>query len=284
MGHVIAISDLAYTYPGASRPAVSGMSFAVEPGEVFGFLGPSGAGKTTTQRIVIGLIKGWAGEVEVFGRPRGEWGSELYDRIGVSFELPVGYPRLTVVEDLRHFGNLHEAGGMDPLHVLDSVGLTGAADQVVSSLSKGMRIRLNLARAVLHGPELLFLDEPTAGLDPVNARQIREIIMQRRAAGQAVFLTTHDMATASAVCDRVAFVVDGQIVACDRPRALELAHGRRQIRVEHRADGELRSEVFPLGTLDSRLTEILGSDHVETVHTEEAGLDQVFVDVTGHTL
>jgi fluoroquinolone transport system ATP-binding protein len=284
MTAAIAVEDLWYRYPGSTDPVVRGMSFSVEPGEVLGFLGPSGAGKTTTQRILIGLLPGWSGTVELFGRRRQDWGAELFDRIGVSFELPVGYPRLSVREDLDHFAGLHRVPCLAADEVLELVGLGDAADRRVAELSKGMRIRLNMARALLHQPELLFLDEPTSGLDPVNARQIREIVTERTRAGQTVFLTTHDMPTAAAVCDRVAFVVGGTIVALDTPRALELAHGAREIGVEYRQGGELHRAVFPLGRADPGLVALLDSGVVETIHTLEADLDDVFVSVTGHSL
>ncbi|MQA15226.1 MAG: ATP-binding cassette domain-containing protein [Pseudonocardiaceae bacterium] len=278
------VESLRYTYPGRATPAVDGMSFTVDAGEVFGFLGPSGAGKTTTQRAIIGLLDGWAGDIEVLGRSRLEWGTELYDHVGVAFELPVGYPRLTGREDLTHFANLHDTGAGDVEGLLDRVGLSDAADVTVGSYSKGMRLRLNLARALLHDPEVLFLDEPTSGLDPVNAAGIRRLILAERDRGRTVFLTTHDMTTAAEVCDRVAFVVDGRIVACDRPRALRLTHGSRQLRVEHNIDGELRATYFPLGESPPELAELLGSGRVETVHTTEADLDAVFARVTGRQL
>jgi fluoroquinolone transport system ATP-binding protein len=285
MGHrIIAVDDLRYTYPGQIRPAVDGMTFQVARGEVFGFLGPSGAGKTTTQRAVIGLLEGWTGAIEVLGKPLADWGRELYDHIGVSFELPVGYPRLTGREDLAHFAHLHRRPSHDPDGLLAAVGLGDAADAPVASYSKGMRQRLNLARALLHDPEVLFLDEPTSGLDPVNAEQVRALIRAEQARGRTIFLTTHDMGTATAVCDRVAFVVDGRIALCESPRDLRLAHGRRELRVEYRTDGGIARAVFPLDQPSDELQALLASGRVETVHTAEASLDDVFAAVTGQPL
>jgi fluoroquinolone transport system ATP-binding protein len=280
----IDVQKLRYAYPGAGQPAVDGMSFAVATGEVFGFLGPSGAGKTTTQRALIGLISGWSGAIEILGRSVADWGRDLYDRIGVSFELPVGYPRLTGREDLAHFGHLHGRAAREPGELLSAVGLGTAADAPVASYSKGMRIRLNLARALLHDPEVLFLDEPTSGLDPVNAEQVRTLIRAEQARGRTIFLTTHDMVTATAVCDRVAFVVAGRIVRCETPRALQLAYGRRELRVEYRTDDGTARATFPLDGASPELQELLASGRVETVHTTEAGLDEVFARVTGEVL
>jgi fluoroquinolone transport system ATP-binding protein len=284
MTTVIDVRDLHYSYPGGERPAVHNMSFTVDGGEIFGFLGPSGAGKTTTQQILIGLITGWRGSVELFGEQHARWGRRLYDRIGVSFELPAGYAKLSVREDLAHFAMLHDTPPRQIDELLAAVGLDEAADRLVGALSKGMRVRLNLARALLHHPDLLFLDEPTSGLDPVTARSIRTLIANERERGATIFLTTHDMITADTLCDRVAFVVDGRIAACDRPRTLKLSNGPRRIRVEYRTNGELRSRLFGVGEPDPELVRLLSSPGVETVHTTEASLDDVFVHVTGQPL
>ncbi len=281
-GAEIEVTDLAFTYPGAPRPAVEGMAFTVAEGEIFGFLGPSGVGKTTTQQILTGLLRGWTGTVRIAGRDPRTWGPALYDHIGVSFELPAGYARLTVREDLAHFALLHGGTPRDLAELLDAVGLAEAGDQPVGTLSKGMRVRLNLARALMHRPQLLFLDEPTSGLDPTTARSIRGVIAGERARGATIFLTTHDMATADELCDRVAFVVDGRIAACDRPRALRLDGRERRVRVEYRDGGELRTSLFDLD--DADLCGVLAGADVQTVHTTEASLDDVFVDVTGRRL
>jgi fluoroquinolone transport system ATP-binding protein len=280
----VVVDDLRFTYPGAARPAVDGMSFAVHGNEILGFLGPSGAGKTTTQQILTGLLDGWTGEVTMLGRDLRSWGRDLYDHIGVSFELPAGYARLTVREDLLHFGLLHAAAPRDIDELLGIVGLTAAGDQPVGTLSKGMRVRLNLARAMLHGPELLFLDEPTSGLDPVTARTIRALIAAERDRGATILLTTHDMHTADLLCDRVAFVVDGRIAACDTPRALTMRGHAGDVRVEYREDGRVRSRTFALHGDRDGLVAALADPAVETVHTTEPTLDDVFVDVTGRRL
>jgi fluoroquinolone transport system ATP-binding protein len=282
---IIKVEDLLYSYPSAPAPAVKDMSFSVARGEIFGFLGPSGAGKTTTQRILAGLLEQAHGVARVLGRDRKDWGREIYDRIGVSFELPAAYHKLTARENLQHFSRLHERTSGDIDALLASLGLEDSADFLAGSFSKGMRMRLNLAIALVHEPELLFLDEPTSGLDPVSIRRVREKIREERERGATVFLTTHDMQTADVLCDRVAFVVGGTIVACDSPRALKLASGTRQVRVEYsKPDGELRSETHALTSAPSRLIELLEAGRVERIHSTEAGLDEVFVEITGAKL
>jgi fluoroquinolone transport system ATP-binding protein len=280
----VVVDDLRFTYPGGSRPAVDGMSFTVHDNEILGFLGPSGAGKTTTQQILTGLLAGWTGDVTVLGRGLRSWGRGLYDHIGVSFELPAGYARLTVREDLSHFGLLYAAAPRDIDDLLEIVGLAVAADQPVGTLSKGMRVRLNLARAMLHGPDVLFLDEPTSGLDPVTARTVRALIAAERDRGTTILLTTHDMHTADLLCDRVAFVVDGRIAACDTPRALTMRGHSGEVRVEYREDGQLHNRTFALHGDHDDLVAALADPAVETVHTTEPTLDDVFVDITGRRL
>jgi fluoroquinolone transport system ATP-binding protein len=267
-------------------PAVSDLTFAVQQHEIFGFLGPSGAGKSTTQNVLIGLLSDYQGSVNVLGRDLRAWDRRYYRRIGVAFEAPNHYLKLTARENLRLFAGLHGGATEDPEALLERLGLRQDADKLVGEFSKGMRGRLTLARALLHRPELLFLDEPTAGLDPLTARRIRQVIREARNGGATVFLTTHDMVTADELCDRVAFLVGGQIAALDSPRSLRLAYGRRVVRVEAAADGTRIEREFLLGGLaDSPdFLNLLRSGTVETIHTLETTLEDVFVQVTGKTL
>jgi fluoroquinolone transport system ATP-binding protein len=286
MTPVIQAQSFRFAYPGAARPAVRDLTFAVEPGEIFGFLGPSGAGKSTTQNVLIRLLDGYEGSVAVFGRDLHAWDRSYYRRIGVSFESPNHYLKLTARENLRLFAGLHGGGTEDPDTLLERVGLLEDGDKRVGEFSKGMRGRLTLARALLHRPELLFLDEPTAGLDPVTARRIRHVIRDARDAGATIFLTTHDMVTADELCDRVAFLVDGRIAGLDAPRALRLAHGRRVVRIETVHDGTRTAREFALDGLadDPEFIALLRAGGVETIHTLETTLEDVFVQVTGRTL
>jgi fluoroquinolone transport system ATP-binding protein len=280
---ILEVENVSYIYPRSSTPAIRGVSFDVPPGEVFGFLGPSGAGKSTMQRILIGLRRDYAGTVRVLGRDLRQWRGDYYERIGVSFELPNHYVKLTARENLALFASLY-ANPQSPESVLDAVALLEHADKPVAQLSKGMKVRLNLARALLNRPDVLFLDEPTAGLDPVTAKAIRALIRQQQDAGATVFLTTHDMAVADALCTRVAFIVDGEIRAVGRPAALKRRYGRRAVRVE--TGGEPNVHEFPLeGVADNAaFLALLRRSDLLTVHTLETTLDDVFVQVTGRSL
>ena len=279
---MIRVDALRYTYPGAHDETLHGLTFEVPAGEIFGFLGPSGAGKSTTQRILTGLLSGFGGSVSVFGRPLHEQGRGYYERIGVSFELANVYGKLTGRENLAFFAGLYRGATADPQSLLELVGLGDAADERVSTYSKGMRMRLNFCRALLRDPELLFLDEPTTGQDPENARRIRGIIRARRDAGATVFLTTHDMNVAAELCDRVAFLVDGSIVTVDAPRALMVRHGERRVRVTTDDSDEL----FELDGIadNARFVELLRGGRITSMHTLDASLEDVFMAVTGRQL
>ncbi|MCK9868490.1 ABC transporter ATP-binding protein [Nocardiopsis dassonvillei] len=280
---VITVEDLQVRYPNADRPAVAGMSFSVARGEVFGFLGPSGAGKSTTQKVLTRLLRRYEGEVRVLGRPLRDRGADYFERVGVGFELPAGFGKLTARENLAAFASLYRGPVEDPGELLARVDLADAADRRVDDLSKGMRMRLNLARALVNRPELLFLDEPTSGQDPVRAALLREVVREAADRGCTVFLTTHDMVTADLLCDRVAFVAGGRIAAVDTPRGFKLRYGRPGLvaRVRGRAAREM-----PMRALaeDAELLELLRRGEVETLHTREASLDEVFATVTREKL
>jgi fluoroquinolone transport system ATP-binding protein len=284
---VIRVHGLTFTYPTATEPAIRGVDFTVGRGEIFGLLGPSGAGKSTTQKVLIGLLRGHGGEASVWGKDPLAWGPDYYERIGVSFELPNHYQKLSGLENLRFFASLYRGDTADPMNLLDAVGLADDANTRVGKYSKGMQMRLTFARSLINDPELLFLDEPTSGMDPVNARNVRRMILDLKARGRTVFLTTHDMMTATELCDRVAFVVDGKIAAMDTPAELKIACGQRLVRVEYRGEnGRLDAAEFPLDGLgdDPAFHAVLRNHHVETIHSREASLEDVFVEVTGRRL
>jgi fluoroquinolone transport system ATP-binding protein len=283
---VIEVSALVFAYPRATEPAVNDLEFSVEDGEVFGFLGPNGAGKSTTQKLLIGLLRDYGGKVAVLGREVRDWGSELYEQIGVGFELPVHYGRLTARENLRYFASLYQGETEDPDDLLEQVDLREQADVRVDRFSKGMRVRLSFARAILPCPRLLFLDEPTTGLDPLSARRIKDLILAHRARGATVFLTTHDMATADEICDRVAFLVEGRIALIDAPRELKVRYGEKRVRVEYRVNGTLEARDFPLDDLadNAAFLAALREPALETVHTQETSLERIFIRVTGREL
>ncbi|WP_017579054.1 ABC transporter ATP-binding protein [Nocardiopsis valliformis] len=279
---VISVADLSVRYRGADGDAVRQMDFTVRAGEIFGFLGPSGAGKSTVQRVLTRLLRGYEGSVSVLGRPLPEWGRDYYEQIGVGFELPAEFTRLTARENLEAFASLYRGPAADPAGLLERVDLTDAADQRLSTFSKGMRMRLSLARALLNRPRLLFLDEPTSGQDPVRAARLREVVRAEADRGATVFLTTHDMRTAEDLCDRLAFVVDGRIAAVDTPDGFRRRYGRPGVVAEYVTGGRTRRRTFDLADLGAggELSDLVASGAVTTLHTREATLDDVFAEVT----
>lgn len=283
---MISASDLTFSYHKSSTPAIQNLSFEVQQGEIFGFLGPSGAGKSTTQKILIGLLTQYSGSLTVFGRPPGEWKSDYYERIGVSFEFPNHFLKLTALENLNYFSKLYDKKTVSPQELLHMVGLGQDGKTPVGQYSKGMKNRLSVARAMLHKPELLFLDEPTSGLDPVNARKIKDLIKTQRDSGATVFLTTHDMTVADELCDRVAFLVGGKIAATDRPRDLKIRFGQSRVRVESDGTGGTNRHEFPLEGLgeNGEFTDLLREGKIQTIHSMEATLEDVFIKITGRGL
>jgi len=280
----IKIKDLYYSYPGTSKNTLKKLTFSLSRGEIFGFLGPSGAGKTTTQKILIGILKNYRGEVKVLGRDISEINSDFYENIGVAFENPSFYERFTALENLSYFASLYQKETNPILPLLSGLNLEEFANMRVKEYSKGMKVRLNLCRALLPQPEILFLDEPTAGLDPVNASRVKEIIRSFQEKDKTVFLTTHDMGVAEDICDRVAFIIDGQICLIDSPRKLKLKNGQKKVLVEFVSHGKGQTRVLQ-GLADNReFLDLLKNYEIETIHTQEASLASIFINVTGRKL
>ncbi|MCK5632677.1 ABC transporter ATP-binding protein [bacterium] len=285
---MLTVKNVRYAYPGAAKDTLRGLDFSIEQGEVFGLLGPSGAGKSTTQKLLIGLLKDYQGSIKVLGKEVSQWGDEYYENVGVSFEVPNHYLKLTAFENLQFFASLYSGKTVDPMELLSWVGLQADAHKKVSDFSKGMKVRLNVARSLLHKPKILFLDEPTSGLDPVNARKIKDLIVKVCEQGTTVFITTHNMMVADELCDRVAFITDGSIALIDSPSVLKKKYGKRIVRVEYIDDqGSPAQQEFLLDGLgDATDFSILlqTAQRIETIHTQETTLENIFIQVTGQEL
>lgn len=283
---MIQVENLEFTYKKSQKKAIRDLNFDIQEGEIFGFLGPNGAGKTTTQRLIIGLLRNYTGHIEVLGKERNQWGKEFYEQIGVAFDFPNLYLKLTAKENLQLIGAYYKSRTEDPDKLLDRVGLLRDRDVRVESFSKGMKMRLNFIRSIMHQPSLMFFDEPTSGLDPVNAHIIKEIILDQKSAGRTVFLTTHNMTDAEHLCDRVAFIVDGQIVVTGSPKALMIEHGKRRVTVEYQLDGKLLEKEFEMHNLagNGEFLDILETNDIKTIHSCEATLEDIFIKLTGRNL
>jgi fluoroquinolone transport system ATP-binding protein len=282
---MIEVKNLRFTYPKSGQATLKGLTFGFGRGEVFGFLGPSGAGKSTTQKILYKLLSGYEGEVLVEGKPLAEMGNAYFHRIGVGFELPNHYPKLTGRENLKLFGQFYDRHFLlDTDELLGTVGLREDADKKVEEYSKGMKMRLNFCRAVQHDPDILFFDEPTSGMDPGNAALIKDLIMEQKQRGKAIFITTHNMFTADQLCDQVAFLLDGNIVAMDSPRNFKLEYGQETLRLE--LQGEPEAHEFALEGIgnNAAFLTMIKEKPVKTIHTKEATLEEVFLKITGNRL
>jgi ABC-2 type transport system ATP-binding protein len=277
------VEGIGYSY--GATVAVEDVSFTVDRGEVLGFLGPNGAGKSTTIKMLTGQLVPDSGEITILGLDMPADREAIQRRIGVSFEERNLYPSLTARENLAFFARLYGIAELDVDALLERVGLEGRAKERVATFSKGMQQRLMVGRALLNAPDVLFLDEPTDGLDPVSARAVRQIIADEAARGAAVLLTTHDMYEADQLSDRVAFIDQGQILAMDTPEQLKLRHGERAVRLRFAVDGAVEEVEVPLdSTTGERLRALVGREDLLTIHTEEATLEDVFVELAGRRL
>lgn len=286
MKGLINVKNLYHSYNKDDKYALKDVSFEVKEGEVFGCLGPSGAGKSTIMGILTGLLQLQQGEVSVVGYNVKKIKNKMFNDIGVSFEQSNVYSKMTAKENLDFYSKLFDVETADSKTLLEMVGLGDKADVKAGEFSKGMKHRLTFIRSMINHPKMWFLDEPTTGLDPAIAADIKDIIKEQQKKGGTVFLTTHNMYIADELCDRVAFIVDGEIRLIDSPKNLKLKYGEKLVDVEYRADGETFKE--KLSTTEEkdkqRLVEIVENHDIVTMHTKEATLEEIFIKVTGKGL
>ncbi len=285
MENVIIASNLTYKY--GDLVAVDHISFEVKKGEIIGFLGPNGAGKTTTFNMLVGLLKPMEGSAKILGMDVLTEIKQIHKRIGVCFEYTNLYEEISVLDNLKLFAELFGVKDFDAYKLLKRVGLQGKEKEPVLTLSKGMKQRVMIARALVNTPDVLFLDELTSGLDPVSSEEIRSVILEEKERGATIFLTTHDMYEADKLSDKVAFINQGRIVAFDTPHNLKLKFGKRKVKVLVKGKDEslLEREV----ALDNEETprkifDLFQSETVVTVHSEEATLEDIFIEITGRRL
>ena len=270
---------------GKDKQALHGLDFAVEDGEIFGFLGPNGSGKSTTQKILTGILKGHGGKVSVFGQDiSSARDREFFRKIGVLFEFPYLYANLSAVDNLNYFASFYpREQRRDVGELLDALELKPEFwKKPVSSYSKGMRQRVSMARALVSNPRLLFLDEPTSGLDPSGAVLFRKIIEQERQKGTTVFVTTHNMVDADLLCDRVAFIAGGNIVALDTPGRLKEKNSRRRVAIDYLYQGRRETKTIEAPDLEAGIP--FAHDEIISIHSQEPTLEDMFIQYTGRGL
>jgi len=284
MQPVFEVKSLTYRYQKKASPVITNLNLTIQKGQIFGLLGPSGAGKSTTQKILIKLLQGYEGEVLYLGKPLHEYRQDFYEHVGVGFEMPVHFNKLTGLENIRYFASLYKQH-IDYQALMIRLGLGDALNQPVGEYSKGMKIRLNFVKALLHNPDVLFLDEPTNGLDPHNARIVKDIILEQKQLGKTILITTHLMGDVEELCDDVAFIVKGRLIETSSPKTLKLKYGKREVKVEYLVNEELKSIMLSLDDLANQSTfmTILRQYPIVTIHSQETSLDKIFIALTGQT-
>ncbi|MGB2798434.1 MAG: ABC transporter ATP-binding protein [Dehalococcoidia bacterium] len=281
----IVAQNLTYQY--GNLLAVDHITFSVAEGEILGFLGPNGAGKTTTVKMLTGQLKPKSGKAVLLGMDVVNNTKKVQGKIGVCFEESNLYEQMSAVENLQLFARLFGVRSFNSYPLLRRVGLAGREKDRVETYSKGMKQRLMVARALVNRPKILFLDEPTEGLDPTSAKSIRNLILKVRERGATILLTTHDMMEADELSDRVAFIDHGKIVALDTPHNLKQQHGRRALKVTtSNPSGGLEDHEVVMDTPDTpnAVQELFSNKSVVTVHSEEATLGDIFIKLTGRGL
>jgi fluoroquinolone transport system ATP-binding protein len=280
---MIEVKNLSFSY--TKKPFVKDIEFSVGSGEIFGFLGPSGAGKTTLQKILTGLISTYEGSAVVAGMECKRHNNNFYENIGVDFEFSTLYEKLTARQNLQFFSSLYKKQPASIDTLLEAVGLHNDADKKVSDYSKGMKSRLNFIKALLHNPSILFLDEPTSGLDPTNSRLMKDMILEEKQKGKTIIITTHNMHDATELCDKVAFIVNGEIRALDSPHNLIMSKGAAKITYSYFENGEQTSScLLKEISEDTKLQMLIKNNSLLSIHSSEPTLNDIFIDLTGRTL
>lgn len=276
-GSVLSMEGVSLSF--GDKRVLDGLTFSVARGECFGFLGPSGAGKTTTIKLLTRQLKKDAGRIVLFGRPIENASDADYERIGILSDTSALYERMSIEDNLRLYAKIRGRGEGDIGRLLERMNLSDDRKTLVKNCSKGMRQRAALLAALIHSPELLFLDEPTSGLDPAARAEVHRMLAELRSAGTTVFLTTHDMAEADSVCDRIAVLDEGRIVAEGEPQSLKLRYARNRVVVVTRTRGVV--ETAKDASAADGLRELFAAGEVLSIHSDEPNLEEVFLELTG---
>lgn len=260
------------------QEALAGIDFSIREGEIFGFLGPSGSGKTTTINILTGQLSADAGTAQVLSAPVEDLKAEVLEQIGIVSDGSGFYEKMSLYKNLKAYAMLFGVKMTEVDELLRKVGLYDSRNKVAEKLSTGMKQRMLLVRALINQPKLLFLDEPTSGLDPSTSRTIHELLLELKAQGTTIFLTTHDMQEAALLCDRLALLSKGKLVEVGSPH---------EIIQKYNTDKKVRLEYEDLTTKTVAFEELQGGmdlANVISIHSCEPTLEDVFITLTGGTL
>ena len=279
--NVIEVKNLVKKF--GNKKVINEIDFTVREGEIFGFLGPSGAGKTTLIKILIGEYSINSGEALVFGKSPNKLDEEITDKISAVMDNFGLYERLTVYENMEVFANIYDVDKKNIDIILKKVELYDSKKMIASKLSKGMAQRLILARALINKPKLLFLDEPTSGLDPATSLKIHTLLFELRNSGTTIFLTTHNMEEATKMCDEVALLHLGKIVEFGSPKDICMRHNKYKVfNVLTKDNKEL---TFKSNKIDAKkLAKLVENEEILSIHSSEPTLETVFIELTGKEL
>lgn len=266
-----------------SHEVLKGINLDIRKGSIFGLLGPSGAGKTTLIKILTGQIRYDSGTVRVFEKEPDCLSGKDKKKFGIMMDDFGIYERFSCGDNLSVYADIYGVSRDRIKYVLREVGLEDAYKKPASNLSKGMKARLQLARAFINEPEIIFLDEPTSGLDPRTMRGIHRIILDKKNAGCTVFLTTHNMEEATKLCDKVALLNEGEIVEEGKPEDLCRRYDHQKKIKIHLSDGE-DMELDRSETAAEKVSKLLMTGRLETIHSTEPTLESVFLELTGRNL
>ncbi|MBU3172375.1 ABC transporter ATP-binding protein [Clostridium estertheticum] len=281
MGNIISMKNVRKDFK--ESKALRNVTFNVKEGEVFGFLGPSGAGKTTTIKLLTSQLIPTSGEVKVFGKEVYVNKKDIFKNIGVLSDTSGVYDRLSVRDNLTLYADIYGVATSNVEEILNKVGMLEDINKEAKKLSKGMKQRLMIARALLHKPKLLFLDEPTSSLDPGTTLEIHRLLKNLNEEGTTIFLTTHNMEEADKLCDRVAFLNDGEIVEIGTPKDLKLKYTTENIKVILKDENK---EIMLKNDSESalRIKSWMENGQLMGIHSMEPSLEKIFLNLTGREL
>ena len=265
------------------RKVLNNINLEIKKGEIFGLLGPSGAGKTTLIKILTGQLKAEQGSSVINGKDSQKLTGKDYSGYGIMMDNFGVYERLSCFDNLKIFARIYNIKNDKIYEALDSVGLAESKKTSASNLSKGMKSRLRLARVFMINPEVLFLDEPTGGLDPATADEIQKMILAEKAKGKTIFLTTHTMTEAEKLCDNIALLNEGDIIEYGNPKEICRRYNHQKKIKIHLTDGT-EKEILHDKTAADIISNLLKNGEAETIHTTEPNLETVFMELTGKEL
>lgn len=280
---VIQIKDVCKAFD--QRQVLNNISLSVEEGEIFGLLGPSGAGKTTLIKMLIGLLSATSGNIAILGKELDKKIDESFPSFGMVLDNDGLYDRLNCYDNLELYARIYSISNRKKVinDLLEKVGLIESSKKSVSNLSKGMRQRLSFARAILHSPKIVFLDEPTSDLDPATTLQIHSMMKMLKESGTTIFLTTHNMNEAQKMCDHLALLNEGNIVEEGTPEDICLHHRKKcEVNIEMTNGEKYMVDSHDLLTV---LQTVLDTNNkIRSIHSNEPNLEEVFIELTGRDL